>query len=57
MKSTEDAKVAAAELLKRGCGNVVVTLGEMGALLAQSTGETTLIPAPKVKASDSTVSI
>lgn len=54
VKSAEDAKVAAAELLKRGCGNVVVTLGEMGALLAQSTGETTLIPAPKVKATDST---
>ena len=56
MKSIEDAKTAAAELLRKGCDNVVITMGEMGALIAQSDGQTTHIPAPKVKVTDTTVS-
>lgn len=56
MKSVEDAKIAAVELLQRGCGSIVITLGEMGALIAESDGQTTHIPAPKVKVTDTTVS-
>ena len=56
MKSVDDAKTAAAEFLKRGCKNVVITLGEMGALIVESEGPTTHIPAPKVTVTDTTVS-
>ena len=56
VKSIDDAKLAAAEFLRRGCGSVVITLGEMGALIAQASGETLHIPAPEVKVTDTTVS-
>ncbi len=40
-------------LLRRGCGAVVLTLGERGALIVESAGTTT-VPAPAVDAVDTT---
>ena len=57
VKTVDDAKLAAAEFLRRGCGNVVMTLGDQGALIAQASGETQLVPAPKVKVIDTTVGL
>ncbi len=44
-------KKAAAALLKKGVGNVVITLGSKGSMLVNSSGET-FFPAYKVKAVD-----
>ena len=57
VKTIDDAKLAAAEFLRRGCGNVVMTLGDQGALIALASGETQLVPAPKVKVIDTTVGV
>lgn len=48
-----EIKDAAAELLKRGVGNVLVTLGEKGALLLNRQGEA-FFPARAVAAADTT---
>jgi ribokinase len=44
---------AARELLARGAGAVVLTLGERGCLVVDG-NETTLLPAPRVQAIDTT---
>lgn len=51
--SLEETRIAAAELLGRGVKNVIVTLGEKGALLKNRETEE-LFPAPKVSAVDTT---
>ena len=49
----EEAETAARTLLERGAGKVILTLGERGSLLV-TPDEATLVPAPSVKAMDST---
>jgi ribokinase len=51
--SVESAEVAARELLSRGVGNVLITLGEKGCLIVNSEGAVH-IPADKVKVVDTT---
>jgi len=51
--STEDAEKAARVLLDKGVGNVIITLGSRGAYF-QNREEVIHIPAPKVKAVDTT---
>ncbi|WP_246029289.1 ribokinase [Paenibacillus humicus] len=48
------AEAAASELLSRGAGRVVVTLGEQGCLCAESSGDRCAVPAYKVEAADTT---
>ena len=50
----DDATRAAQALLDRGARNVVLKMGERGALLAESNGKKTFIPAYAVKAVDTT---
>lgn len=50
----EDLEDAAQQLLKQGCRNVLLKLGERGCYVALSTGERTLVPSYRVKAVDST---
>lgn len=50
----DEVREAAEELLHRGPRNVLLKLGERGALLAQDNGARTLIPSCKVKAVDTT---
>ena len=50
VKNKEDAAVAAKILLERGAGNVIVTLGANGSLLASKNAEATHFPAKKVEA-------
>lgn len=53
VKSLEDASRAAATFLAKGCGNVIITLGEKGTVF--TSGETTKhVSAPVVKAVDTT---
>ncbi|KAK3576330.1 hypothetical protein CHS0354_039736 [Potamilus streckersoni] len=55
VKSIEDAKMAANILLKRGCGKVIITLGEQGSVIATTdTSEVKHVPAQKVKVVDTT---
>jgi len=53
VNTLEEAESAARTLLDRGAGNVILTLGERGSLLV-SADETTHVPAPDVKAMDTT---
>ena len=58
MTCVEDARVVAVELLARGCGSVVVTMGETGCLVAEAgaqTADMVHVTAPKVTAVDTTV--
>jgi ribokinase len=50
----EDLEDAAQQLLKQGCRNVLLKLGERGCYIALGTGERTLVPSYRVKAVDST---
>jgi ribokinase len=45
---------AAQQLLKQGCRNVLLKLGERGCYVALATGERTLVPSYRVKAIDTT---
>ncbi len=49
----EDARKAADALLAKGVGNVIITMGSKGSLVC-TPGETTFVPARKVKAVDTT---
>lgn len=49
----EDARKAADALLAKGVGNVIITMGSKGSLV-RTPGETTFVPARKVKAIDTT---
>jgi ribokinase len=51
---TKGAEAAARALIKQGAKQVIVTLGEQGALHVNSEGKTQLIPSFKVKAVDTT---
>lgn len=51
---SEDVEGAAQQLLKQGCRNVLLKLGERGCFIALGNGERTLIPAYRVKAVDTT---
>jgi ribokinase len=53
VSTTEQAAMAARELLARGAGKVILTLGESGSLLVTGQ-EVSHVPAIKVKAVDST---
>jgi fructose-1-phosphate kinase PfkB-like protein len=55
VKTVEDAKGAALELLDRGCGCVVVTMGEQGSVFVNASRNPVYIPAKKVNQVDSTV--
>ncbi len=57
--TVEDAHAVVPLLLARGCRVVVVTLGERGAVLgtSENPGKTQHVPAPSVKARDTTVSL
>src|ERR1700761_3856412 len=50
----EHLEDAAQQLLKQGCRNVLLKLGERGCYLAFGTGERTLVPSYRVKAIDTT---
>lgn len=50
----EHFEEAARELLKQGCRNVILKLGERGCYVAMGNGESTLVPAYRVKAVDTT---
>lgn len=53
----QEAKTAAKSILQKGCQVVIVTLGENGAVvMSKADYEAVHIPAPKVKAMDTTVS-
>ncbi|RUS46021.1 ribokinase [Cohnella sp. AR92] len=52
--SQEDAAAAAAELIRRGAGSALVTLGSKGAYYAGADGERLFAPARKVRAIDTT---
>jgi ribokinase len=54
LTSGEHLEDAAQQLLKQGCCNVVLKLGERGCYVAQGSGERTTVPAYCVKAVDST---
>lgn len=53
VQSLEEAEIAGQSLLARGAGKVILTLGERGSLLVESTG-TTHVPTTVVKAVDTT---
>jgi ribokinase len=50
----ENLEDAAQQLLKQGCRNVLLKLGERGCYVALGSGERTLVPAYRVKAVDTT---
>ena len=50
----EEFEDAAQQLLKQGCRNVLLKLGERGCYVAFGTGERTLVPSYRVKAIDTT---
>lgn len=50
----EDLEDAAQQLLKQGCRNVLLKLGERGCYVALGTGERTLVSSYRVKAIDTT---
>ena len=50
----EHIQDAAQQLLKQGCRNVLLKLGERGCYVALATGERTLVPSYRVKAIDTT---
>jgi ribokinase len=52
--SSEHLEDAAQQLLKQGCRNVILKLGERGCYVALGNGERTLVPAYRVKAVDTT---
>jgi ribokinase len=52
--SSEHFEDAAQQLLKQGCRNVILKLGERGCYVALGNGERTLVPAYRVKAVDTT---
>lgn len=56
IKNVKDAERAAEELLSRGCGSVIITLGGEGALYSTSQGHMH-VSAEKVTPVDTTVSI
>lgn len=51
---SEDAEEAARQLLKQGCRNVLLKLGDRGCFVALGSGERTMVPAYPVKAVDTT---
>jgi ribokinase len=51
---SENLEDAAQQLLKQGCRNVLLKLGERGCYVALGSGERTLVPAYRVKAVDTT---
>jgi ribokinase len=51
---SEDVEDAARQLLKQGCRNVLLKLGERGCFVALGNGERTLVAAYRVKAVDTT---
>ncbi len=53
VRSRKDAVAAAGMLIDRGAGSVIVTLGAQGSLLVER-DHSELVPAPKVKAVDTT---
>ena len=57
VETVEEAKNVIPLLLSRGCNSVIITLGDKGAVFA-SRGEPSAVhvPAPSVKATDTTVS-
>lgn len=58
MKSIDDCGLVIEALFKKGCSTVILTLGEKGAIFQSSSQKTfTFVPAKRVKAVDSTVSI
>jgi ribokinase len=52
--NTTDLEGAAQDLLKQGCRNVILKLGERGCYVALGNGERTQVPAYRVKAVDTT---
>src|SRR6202000_997919 len=50
----EELEDAAQQLLKQGCRNVLLKLGERGGYVSLGSGERTLVPAYRVKAVDTT---
>lgn len=55
--SADDASQAALALLDKGCGSVIVTLGEKGCVyVTKDNREAVHVPCDKVKAIDTTVS-
>lgn len=56
VNNVEEARQAAQELLKRGCGAVVITLGPQGCVVLKAQEKTsTHVPANAVTAVDTTV--
>lgn len=53
IKSEEDARAAAAKLMEKGVGNVIITLGCKGSLVC-TPEECTIVPARRVQAVDTT---
>ncbi len=51
---SEDLEDAAQQLMKQGCRNVLLKLGDRGCYVALGTGERTLVPSYRVKAIDTT---
>ena len=57
VETVEEAKNVIAHLLSRGCNSVIITLGGKGAVFASREEPTAVhVPAPSVKATDTTVS-
>src|ERR1700744_1594408 len=52
--NSDHVEEAAQQLLKQGCRNVLLKLGERGCYVALGSGERTLVPAYRVKAVDTT---
>ena len=57
MTNTEEASDAALALIDKGCGTVIVTLGDKGCVyLSKENREAKHVPCDKVNAIDTTVS-